>query len=82
MFLIWGSKYRKTTERTLRHNCIICESSFLNLCSYRKWFSFFFIPIFPYSRKDYYVECLDCQNIYKFNGLEKIVEDKDQKFDW
>lgn len=81
MFLIWGTKYIKSTERTLRCNCAICPNDSLEVCSYRKWFTFFFIPLFPYSKKDYYVECLDCQNIYKFNGLEKLVEENDQDFD-
>lgn len=81
MFLIWGSKHIKNTEGTLRHDCLICQSSSLEICSYRKWFTFFFIPIFPYSRKDYYVECLDCQNIYKFNGLEKIIEENHSALD-
>lgn len=81
MFLIWGSKYIKSTERTLRCNCVICQNDSLEICSYRKWFTFFFIPIFPYSKKDYYVECLECQNVYKFHGLEKLVEENDQDCD-
>lgn len=75
MFLIWGSKHRKNEEGTLKHNCIICQNISLEVCSYRKWFTFFFIPIFPYSSKDYYVECLECKNIYKFNGLEELVKE-------
>ena len=81
MFLIWGSKFIKSTERSLKANCIICQSDSLEICSYRKWFTFFFIPIFPYSRRDYYVECLECENIYKFNGLEKLIEENDQDSD-
>lgn len=81
MFLIWGSKYKKSTEGILRSSCAICQSDSLEACSYRKWFTFFFIPIFPYGRKDFYAECLDCQSTYKFNGLEKAIEKKDSIWD-
>jgi hypothetical protein len=81
MFLIWGSKNIKDTEGALKYNCLLCKSDSLEICSYRKWFTFFFIPMFPCGKKDYYVECLECQNIYKFNGLEKLIEEKNSILD-
>lgn len=73
MLLIWGSKYIKTNEKTLKYRCLICYNNSLEVCYYRKWFTFFFIPIFPYSSKEYYVECLECSNIYQFKGIEEVV---------
>jgi len=82
MFFIWGTKYMKDFEGTLKNSyCLICQNNSLIACSYRKWFTLFFVPIFPYSQKDYYVDCSVCQNSYKFNGLEELIKDESETFE-
>lgn len=77
MIIIWGSKYRKNEEGTLEYTCIICQHNLLQVYSFRRWFTFFFVPIFPTSSKDYYVECSECENTYKFNSLEELMKEEE-----
>jgi len=74
MFIIWGTRARSSKEGTLEHSCLICPNSSLQVYSWRKWFTFFFIPVFPISSRSYYVECRDCENSYTFKGIQEVMQ--------
>jgi transcription elongation factor Elf1 len=78
MIIIWGSRGRITEEVIIQVECIICQNQKLSICSIRKWFTFFFVPIFPISRKQYYFSCQSCENSYKIKdnvNLESLIKD-------
>ncbi len=77
MIIIWGSRALKRREGTLRYNCMICPSSSLTVHSYRKWFTLFFIPIFPIGSREYYVKCRECRNSYKMPYIEELMQQHD-----
>jgi len=75
MLIIWGSKSLKKSEMTINSECVVCTSiQPIAIISYRTWFTFFFIPIFPTSRKKIYLECMLCENTYTIKDETKIKE--------
>lgn len=81
--LIVGTRSRKTEEGVFSSKCLICsKESDVNIKAYsmRSWFSLFFIPVFPYSKKKYYLKCTQCKNYYKppeEMDIEKILQNED-----
>lgn len=77
MFIIWGTKsIDKTLGNSQRaYQCGHCN----NVTNYRifrrrKWFTLFWIPIFPFSSK-YFIACPVCnygQQISKDEAMEQI----------
>jgi len=62
MFIIWGSRvFHKVLGRT-KHS-IVCgncnNENWFEILKITKWFTIFFIPIFPFSFK-YFVGCPVC----------------------
>ena len=54
MFIIWGSKYftKVIGETVTRYRCSNCNNANpFQIIKQSKWFTIFFIPIFPYSTK-------------------------------
>ena len=74
MLIIWGSRNRIHEEGTVNFECIICKESTTNICSYRSWFTFFFVPIFPTESKKYFISCTICENSYKIKDGIDIKE--------
>ena len=75
MFIIWGSRARKKAEDYLpSEGCIVCNNHGLHVLSIRRWFTFFFIPIFPTGRKKYYLTCLECENCYRLKSDVNIQD--------
>lgn len=83
MIIVWGSRNRITEEGQINFECIICKEQTTTVCSYRSWFTFFFIPIFPTGSKKYYISCTICENSYKIkdgiNIQELLKENTSQK---
>lgn len=59
----FGKRTRKDFGETGRvQQCIWCSNSvFYHLVRTNTWFTYFFIPIFPY-RSEYRIECPICHN--------------------
>ena len=84
MIFIWGSTYKKNEEGTLTHDCVICQNISLQVYSMRKWFTFFFVPIFPYRSKEYYMECARCGSSYTLKheiNIEKLIKEEEERKD-
>jgi hypothetical protein len=74
MFIIWGSCGRQKKEGTVNHVCIICHEARLEVISIRRWFTFFFIPIFPCGFKKFYLSCSECENCYTLKKGINVAE--------
>lgn len=77
MIFIWGSKWVKKEEAKIVFDCYVCVIKEAYVCSFRRWFTFFFIPIFPTSSKEFYIECLGCENTFKLKddvNVDELVE--------
>jgi transcription elongation factor Elf1 len=63
MIFIFGVGYTKTYNYRAEKEfeCPRCGNNvFLNLTKITKWFTMFFIPVFPYETK-YIISCPDCK---------------------
>ncbi len=68
--LIYGYRTRTIQEGSLPLTCLICQQNNLNVISLRCWITFFFIPVFPFGKKTFYLECPQCENCYKLKNLD------------
>ena len=65
MFLLWGARTLLQILRTGTFRCPSCDSDTrYSLVQPRRWFTFFFIPIFPYRTDDEVVRCEQCQSLW------------------
>ena len=72
MFIITGSRKFKKVLGTMaeRERCVNCaQETPGQIVRIVSWFTFFFIPIFPYSA-NYYLLCAHCENGYKIDKKE------------
>ncbi len=65
--IIWG--YRTRTSKVkkaevLKKSCPSCGGD-LELHDLKKWFTLYFIPIFPFQTLESFYKCADCSNSYK-----------------
>jgi len=66
MFIIFGStgiKSRVKDEQALFGSCPNCSGD-LHLKRYTRWFTLFFIPIFPFNSLESFYECNSCSSAY------------------
>lgn len=66
MFIVFGTtgmKTRISDEAPLINSCPNCSKD-LVLKKYRRWFTLFFIPIFPFETIDTFYECTSCSSAY------------------
>jgi transposase-like protein len=83
MIFIWGSRGMSSTVESGKFYCPRCDEdgSEYDLKSEKRWFTFFFIPIFPISGSTRYVECLHCRGTFHEEVLDeeppKRVSDDD-----
>ena len=73
MFIIYGTKvFTKRYLKDLPDLCPDCSEQVKLLYFHqRKWFSIFWIPLFPYRNK-YYKTCSRCDNLHSINKAEFI----------
>lgn len=72
MIFIWGSTGLTSTVSSGRFYCPRCDDPDCDydLKATRRWFTFFFIPIFPISGKQQYVECRHCRQAFEERVLD------------
>ena len=69
--IIWGSKGRTTTITSGEFYCPDCvDYKPYNHQKVKRWFTLYFIPIFPLSDLGEYIECSGCKATYKNNVLD------------
>lgn len=70
MFFIYGWGNRQKTIANGDFSCPVCRTR-TNYTHYsqRRWFSFFFIPIFPFTTPQEFVGCHQCQNVFSLDSL-------------
>lgn len=75
MILIWGTKGRTKATDTGDFHCPDCNHRRdYALQEVKRWFTFFFIPIFPMGTLGQYVECGTCRATYNERVLEMDPE--------
>ena len=72
MIFIWGSTGLSSTVSTGRFYCPRCDRPDVGyeMKSTRRWFTFFFIPCFPISGHQRYVECRRCGQAFDERVLD------------
>lgn len=71
MILIWGTKGRTSAAGEGEFYCPDCNSRHAyTLQEVKRWFTFFFIPIFPMGKLGEYVECGACKATYNERVLQ------------
>lgn len=73
-FIIFGTRGITGIEATVQLRCTFCNSTPLNLCSMRDWFTLYFVPIIPVNNKKYYIECPACKNGFLLKADADIEE--------
>lgn len=75
----WGFRTKRELGPLGPYTCNACnKAGYFVLVRAISWFSFFFIPIVPYSKK-YYVVCPNCKNVTELGpesvqGLRELAE--------
>lgn len=75
MILIFGTRGRITTSNErdrLAKACPNCKSD-LELKELKKWFTLFFIPVFPFSTLDTFYQCNGCESSYKKSARQALL---------
>jgi len=78
--IIFGYKTKLTkveAEEVLKNACPDCKGN-LELHDLKRWFTLYFIPIFPFSTVESYYKCDSCEQTYK-QEIKKILEDSNKK---
>jgi tellurite resistance protein len=79
--LIWGSKGRTSTVESGEFYCPDCSDyKPYKHQKVKRWFTFYFIPVFPLSDLGEYIECDDCKSTYKNNVLDFDPKKQQQEF--
>lgn len=74
MIIIFGTKMLKKHVKTFsNYDCAICHYESATLLSTWRWFTLFWLPIFPVGKKKYWLICSKCQNGYALTK-EKAIE--------
>ena len=78
--IIWGYKTRmsKNGDDVLKNSCPGCKGD-LELTDLKKWFTLYFIPIFPFQHIDTFYKCEKCEQTYKQEIKEMLKKNKPSK---
>lgn len=63
--IIWGTKCRTSEIGNGLFHCPSCGQQHFRHLVVKKWFTLYFIPLFPFSTLGEYVECQGCRQAYK-----------------
>jgi uncharacterized tellurite resistance protein B-like protein len=78
--IIWGSKGRTATIASGEFHCPDCSDYKLyKHQKVKRWFTLYFIPVFPMEDLGEYIECGDCKSTYKNNVLENDPKKKQEQ---
>lgn len=79
--IIWGSRGRTSTITSGEFFCPDCSGyKVYNHQKVKRWFTLYFIPVFPLSDLGEYIECDQCKSTYKNNVLDYDPEKKERDF--
>ncbi len=81
MIIIFGTRGLKTkvsSEPPLTNQCPNCSGT-LYLKNYKRWFTLFFIPIFPINTVDTFYECGNCKSAYSEKIRDILNQNTDEK---
>jgi|TARA_B110000208_G_C11761332_1_gene427030 tellurite resistance protein len=79
--IIWGSKGRTTTITSGEFYCPDCKDyKPYNHQKVKRWFTLYFIPVFPLSDLGEYIECSGCKATYKNNVLDFDPKKQQREF--
>lgn len=71
MIIIFGTRVLKNEMNNyVGYDCSICHHESATILSTWKWFTLFWIPIFPMEKKKYWIMCNKCGNGYKLTKEE------------
>jgi uncharacterized tellurite resistance protein B-like protein len=75
MLILFGARTRVSRSReddVLKNSCPGCGSD-LELSDLKRWFTLYFIPIFPVSHVDTFYKCVKCKQTYK-KEIKKMLK--------
>ncbi|MEA3446640.1 MAG: TerB family tellurite resistance protein [Bacteroidota bacterium] len=75
MFRIFGTRPRLPNHDLgdkLKNACPGCKGDLI-LKHYKRWFTLFFIPIFPYSHIDTFYQCVNCNSTFSKSAREALL---------
>jgi hypothetical protein len=75
--IIFGNKTkhsRAKPDKVLKKACPLCKGN-LRLYDVKKWFTLYFIPVFPYSTVDNFYGCDECKEMYA-TRIEQLIKMK------
>ena len=79
--IIWGSRGRTFTEQKGRFFCPSCDSEKnYEHKKVEKWFTLYFLPIFPTKKLGEYIECGSCESTFQMKVLNYNQENKPSNF--
>ncbi len=78
MIFIWGHRYLFDVVAGGQFQCPLCGvSAQYELQRYRKWFTLFWVPIFPYGKEQKYLRCKRCATTFNPEFFADIHEKQD-----
>ena len=82
MFIVWGSRGRsKSIEHFIGH-CPDCGARRdMDLMQVKRWFTLYWIRLFPYSDLGRYVECASCKSTFNERMRDYDPEKQQEKFE-
>jgi zinc-ribbon family len=63
--IIWGSKVKESVVSSGSFHCPECKTRNYDLVKTVKYFTLYFIPLFPMETLGQYVKCQSCKSYYK-----------------
>jgi len=82
MILIWGTRGRASSIENGQFYCPDCDQRRgFDLMQVKQWFTFFFIPIFPFSNLGRYVECGSCKATFNERVRDYDPQAQQEKFE-
>ena len=79
MILIWGTKGRVNTLKQGYFLCPLCNiTCACELQEMRRWFTFFWLPIFPFGKRISYLECQECSTAFNPEYFRMTDEKKQE----
>ena len=81
MILIWGTKGRVTPvndAEILEKACPQCSDD-LELSDLKKWFTIFWIPVFPYSHIETMYHCYECESSFREDAKDVLIGSSQDK---
>ena len=78
--IIWGSKVREIVESSGNFHCPECDSEKLySAISAKKYFTLYFLPLFPLETLGNYIKCDGCKKYFKPAVLHYRPASKEDK---